>query len=107
MTAFPVTLIDVILAGVFLEFCVIGYFLRRRGAAHLVQPLLLFLLSGAFLFLAFRLTLSGAPYLAVGAVLLAAMITHILLLWWGKRHCMDSDAADSSGRPSSLTDNEN
>jgi len=75
--------IDLILIGVVIEFVLLAYYLRRRGAASFIWPAGLFLASGLLLFLALRLVMTSAPQPLLGVTLIGAFISHILLIAWG------------------------
>ncbi len=85
-------LIDIILVGVVVEFLVLFAVLRNAGAAFLIWPLFLFLLSGGFLLAAARLALSASGTLFIGAALFAALVTHSFLLRWAaQRYLINRD----------------
>jgi hypothetical protein len=75
----PLILLDIILAGVMLEAAVLALRLKGRRR-RLVQPLLLFLASGAALLFAVRAALAGMEEALVAASLFVAGILHVLCL---------------------------
>lgn len=81
MSNVPVWMIDAILVGVVIEFIVVRALLIRNGAAGFIGPLFLFLISGAFLLAAVRLSLSGVNGGAIALILFAAFISHGLMLF--------------------------
>lgn len=73
-------MIDAILLIVVIEFFVFRSILIRANAKKYVAPLLLFLLSGAFLLIALRLTMTGAHPLLAPLALLLAGVAHLATL---------------------------
>lgn len=69
-------LIDLILAGVAVEFVVLAAWLARSAAAHWIWPLLLYLGSGAALMLALRAALSGSDPLWIALPLGVSFFAH-------------------------------
>ncbi|MHA7901265.1 MAG: hypothetical protein ACX94B_15490 [Henriciella sp.] len=78
-------LIDGVLALILVELFVLVVVLRRLGAQRLIPALTCFLLSGAFLVLALRLSLAGSEHgTAILALLAFSFPVHIatLILVW-------------------------
>ena len=81
-------LIDIILGVVAMEFILLCALLAKVRASHLILPLFLFLVSGAFLLATIRFKLSSMGVNWEGAALLGALITHAALLYWAARSFM-------------------
>lgn len=78
-------MLDLVLAGVVVEFIALSFLLARMRARFLIWPLFLFLASGSFLLSAARFVLASADGKLVALTLLASFITHIALLAWAAR----------------------
>lgn len=86
MTLDPL-LLDAILMLIVIEFLGLSAWLSRRDAKHLIAPLACFLLSGALLITALRLSLpeSGGVPLLILVLLSLSFPAHIAALWLGWR----------------------
>lgn len=73
-------MIDLILAGIAVEFVAGAYLFRRSGRPHLIAPFGWFLVSGGALMMAVRMALTGVAGPALAAAMLVSLVTHILSL---------------------------
>lgn len=80
MIEFTAPMIDVILAGVAIEFLALAYLLRRAGRGLLIAPLFFFLASGAALMVALRFSLDDAQARLIAVPMLAALFLHATFL---------------------------
>ena len=85
MIEFTAPMIDLILAGVALEFLALAYVLRRVGRAFLIMPMFLFLASGAALMAALRFSLEEGQRSLIAIPMLAALFLHATFLVIGFR----------------------
>ncbi|MGF1456774.1 MAG: hypothetical protein ACFB6R_15510 [Alphaproteobacteria bacterium] len=69
-------IIDLILLLILLEIAGLTWLRRRLGHGPYLGDLLPIILSGAFLMLAVRTALTGAPWTWTAACLLAALVSH-------------------------------
>ncbi len=73
-------MLDLVSAGIVLEFLLLAYLAQRRGAARWVLPLFWFLLSGLLLMQSVRAALAGSPDIVLGGLLVASLVTHLAFL---------------------------
>jgi len=78
-------LVDAILAGVVLEFLVVGAWMVRASETRLLVPFTLILASGAFLLAAVRVALPAPGSQRVALPLLGGLIAHAASLWQIRR----------------------
>ena len=78
-------IIDLILALVAIEVAALPWLLKRLGSDIRTPDLLPNLAAGIALMLAVKLSLIGAPWHWLAATLGAALIAHLLDLWWRLR----------------------
>ena len=80
MIEFTAPMIDVILAGVAIEFLALAWLLHRAARRSLITPLFFFLASGAALMVALRFSLDGAQTPLIAIPMLAALFLHATFL---------------------------
>jgi len=73
--------IDAILAGVLLEFLIVGAWMVRASETRLLAPFLLYLASGACLLAAVRIALPAPGSQRVALPMLGGLIAHVASLW--------------------------
>ncbi|MFN7056303.1 hypothetical protein [Hyphomonas sp.] len=73
-------MLDLVMLGVAAEFAALAWILYRLRRGRWIAPLGWFLLSGALLIGALRLSLSGAAGEVIALPLAASLVTHILML---------------------------
>ncbi len=72
------TVVDLILVFMLLEGIVLAVYRRRTGRGIAFVDLVAMLLAGAFLLLALRAALAGAPWSRIAIWLLAALVAHLV-----------------------------
>ncbi len=70
-------IIDAILIGVVLEFLIIRFLLIRANAKLYIRPVFFFLLSGGFLLVAMRFSMSDASVSMTSFALFFAFVSHL------------------------------
>lgn len=72
------TVVDFILVVMLLECIVLAIYRKRTGRGVAFVDMVAMLLAGAFLLLALRAALTGAPWSLIAAWLLAALVAHLV-----------------------------
>lgn len=73
-------MLDLVIAGIAAEFALLAFLLARAGHGRWMIPLGWFLLSGALLIGALRLSLANAAPGLIALPLAASLFTHVLML---------------------------
>ena len=73
-------MLDLVIIGIGAEFALLAYLLARLKLSSWTAPLGWFLISGALLIGALRLSLSGAAGAMIALPLAASLVTHIMML---------------------------